>query len=149
MPKIYVHTAFNLQHGGEKHFFPIGNHTVAADIASHWYTKAHTGDEPQGDPDTSAAADAMIAELEAQEKALVARTGDLDARAAVLDKQEADIQAREDAVGKSEAAAGERDKALDARQAELDGREQALAAREQSQQNAGGTEAKGTSKGNK
>ena len=58
MPKIYVKKAFTLHHKDEKHEFPVGNHTVPADVAEHWYTKAHTGEEPA----PSAEGDADLAE---------------------------------------------------------------------------------------
>lgn len=107
MPKIYVHTPFNLQHKGEKHFFPIGNHTVPADIADHWYTKAHTGSEPEVDVDTKAATDAMVADLEAREKSLLARSADLDAREGVLVDREKAVQAAEVALEAREKALAE------------------------------------------
>lgn len=125
MPNIYVHTPFKLKHKGETHDFPVGVHAVPADIADHWYSKAHTGKEPAADPDASAAADAMIADLEVKEKALLSRVGALDAREGLI---------------------AEREKAVQAAEAALETREKALAEREQAAQNAQPTakdEAKG------
>jgi hypothetical protein len=98
MPKIYVKQPFTLQHKGEKRQFGVGNHDVDAQVAAHWYVKAHVGEEPSADPDTSAAADAMLAELQAKEKALADREKALQAR-------EADLVSREQALADREKAA--------------------------------------------
>lgn len=118
MPKIYVKREFTLQIGGEKRHFAVGNHSVDAETAKHWYVQAHVGDEPAADPDTSAAADALLAGLDEKEKALVSRAGALDAREGVI---------------------ADREQALQARETELATREQALADREQAAQNAQST----------
>ncbi|WP_238925099.1 STY1053 family phage-associated protein [Achromobacter insuavis] len=88
MPKIYVNREFTLQLGGEKRQFTVGNHSVDAETAKHWYVQAHVGDEPTVDPDTSAAAEALLADLDAKEQALMSRSGDLDAREAALAERE-------------------------------------------------------------
>jgi multidrug resistance efflux pump len=150
MPKSHVHTAFTLQHKGEKRHFPLGA-VVPADLADHWYVKAHTSAEPITDPSTSAAADAMLADLEAKEKALAAIAADLAATGDVLDKRHKDVDQREDAVSRRERLAAEQQEALDARQAALDAREQALAEREKAAQNAQSTakdDSKSTAKAN-
>lgn len=103
MPKIYVHTAFTLRHNGGALSFPVGVHTVDADVASHWYVKAHVGEEPALDLDSGAAADALLAELEERAKVL----------------QDAEVKV------------AQREQAADAREAKLDEREKAVAQREQ------------------
>lgn len=105
MPKIYVHTPFTLQHKGAKLQFGIGNHTVDADVAAHWYVKAHVGEEPAADPDTSAAADAMLAELQAKEKALADREKALRAREAELASREQALADREKAAQNAQSTA--------------------------------------------
>lgn len=132
MPKIYVNREFTLQLGGDKRHFTVGNHSVDAETAKHWYVQAHIGDEPAVDPDTSAAAEALLADLQDKEKALVSRAGSLDARETVI---------------------ADRENAVQAREADLATREQALADREQAAQNAqstakddGKASAKGSSK---
>ncbi|WP_025138088.1 hypothetical protein [Achromobacter sp. DH1f] len=118
MPKIYVNREFTLQLGGERRHFTVGNHSVDAETAKHWYVQAHIGDEPAMDPDTSAAAEALLADLQDKEKALVSRAGSLDARETVI---------------------ADREQAVQAREADLATREQALADREQAAQNAQST----------
>ncbi|WP_287820141.1 hypothetical protein [Achromobacter sp.] len=118
MPKIYVNREFTVQIGGEKRHFTVGNHTVDAETAKHWYVQAHIGDEPTVDPDTSAAAEALLADLADKEKALMSRSGALDAREAVI---------------------ADREQAIQVREADLATREQALADREQAAQNAPST----------
>lgn len=105
MPKIYVHTPFTLQHKGEKRHFGVGNHNVDADVASHWYVKAHVGEEPAADPDTSAAADAMLADLQAKEKALADRENALEVREADFASREQALAAREKAAQNAQSAA--------------------------------------------
>ena len=110
MPKIYVNREFTLQLGGEKRHFPVGNHTVDPETAKHWYVLAHIGDEPAGDPDTSAA-EALLAGLEEKEKSLVSRSGDLDAREVVIADREQDIQTRETDLASREQAVADREQA--------------------------------------
>ena len=115
MPKIYVNREFTLQLGGEKRHFTVGNHTVDAETASHWYVKAHVGDEPALDPDTSAAADALLSEL--------------DARAKVLQDAEVKVAQREQAADTREARLDEREKAMAQREQAVVDAEQAAAAK--------------------
>ncbi|WP_427183535.1 STY1053 family phage-associated protein [Bordetella bronchialis] len=105
MPKIYVHKPFTLQYKGEKRQFGVGNHSVDADVAAHWYVKAHVGEEPAADPGTSAAADAMLAELQAKENALAERAAQLDAREADLAKREQALADREKAAQNAQSTA--------------------------------------------
>ncbi|CAB3952715.1 STY1053 family phage-associated protein [Achromobacter piechaudii] len=111
MPKIYVNREFTVQIGGEKRHFTVGNHTVDADTAKHWYVQAHVGDEPTMDSDASAAADALLAGLDEKEKALMSRAGDLDAREAVIADREQAVQARETDVATREQALADREQA--------------------------------------
>ena len=98
MPKIYVKKAFKLQHEGELHDFPVGNHTVDKEIAEHWFVKAHTGEEPAADPESAAAADELLAELDAKAKGLQELAGKLAEREKALDKREAELSEREKAL---------------------------------------------------
>ncbi|WP_454734244.1 STY1053 family phage-associated protein [Cupriavidus pauculus] len=130
MPKIYVKKAFTLHHKDEKHEFPVGNHTVPADVAEHWYTKAHTGEEPapsaEGDADLAekrAALDSAAEFLEGRAKELKELQDALDVRAGTLTD-------REQAVEQREAGLNARAEALDEREAALAQREQALATAE-------------------
>lgn len=118
MPKIYVNREFTLQLGGEKRHFTIGNHSVDAETASHWYVKAHVGDEPALDPDTSAAADALLSEL--------------DARAKVLQDAEVKVTQREQAADKREASLDEREKAMAQREQAADNADQGAAGKTKS-----------------
>lgn len=105
--KIYVHTPFKLHHEGEHKTFPRGNHSVDEDVAGHWYVKAHTGEEPSGaDADTTAAADALLAELDVKAK-------DLAEREKALADRESELAAKEEDFKKREAALAEREKAAD------------------------------------
>lgn len=109
MPKIYVKKAFKLQHNGEVLDFPVGNHTVDKEVAEHWFVKAHTGEEPAVDPDSAAAADELLAELDAKAKGLQELADKLAEREKAADKRDAELAAREAAVV-------EREKAADAKQ---------------------------------
>lgn len=109
MPKIYVHTAFTLRHNGEVLTFPVGVHTVDAAVANHWYTKAHVGDEPVVDPDTGAAADALLAELEERARGLQDAEGKLAQREQAAEAREAKLDEREKAVVQREQAADNAD----------------------------------------
>lgn len=103
MPKIYVKKAFTLNCGGEQRHFPVGPHTVAADVAEHWYAKAHIGDpEPLGASEL--AADELLAELAKREKALTEREKTAEQRDAELAKREEAVTAREKAAGNAVAA---------------------------------------------
>ena len=130
MPKIYVKKAFRLQHKGETHDFPVGNHSVPSDVAEHWLVKAHIGDEPQADADTSAAADELLAELEAKANELEAREKAIGEQHEILKtiRSEQDAKAKE--LADREKAAGQRSADLDEREAALAQREQALATAE-------------------
>lgn len=97
MPKIYVKKAFTLNCGGERQHFPVGPHTVGADVAEHWYAKAHIG-EPEPPSEAEAAAEELLADLEQREKALAAREKAADARDAQLAKREEAVAAREKAA---------------------------------------------------
>lgn len=72
MPKIYVKKAFTLNAGAEQQHFAVGNHTVSADVADHWFVKAHVG-EPEPASESERAADELLADLDKREKALAAR----------------------------------------------------------------------------
>lgn len=109
MPKIYVNKAFKLQHKGETHDFPIGLHSVAPDVADHWFVKAHTGEQPAVEPDAKAVTDALLAEIEAKAKALDEQA---EAKSAALMKIADDLVAREKAVEAREAALADREKAV-------------------------------------
>lgn len=117
MPKIYVKKAFTLHHNDERHDFPVGNHTVPADVAEHWYVKAHTGDEPAADPDAAAAADELLAELDAKAKALQVLADQLADREKAADQREADLNARAEALDAREVAIADREKAADSAKA--------------------------------
>lgn len=112
--KIYVEKAFTLQHEGKKHEFPVGNHTVSADVAEHWYVQAHIGQEPVTDPDTSAATEELLAELEGKARELDKQHAALAEREKAADQREADLNARAEAMDAREAAIAEREKAADA-----------------------------------
>lgn len=119
MPKIYVKKPFKLQHADKDGAptvteFPVGNHEVPAAIAAHWFVKAHTGEEPAADPDTSAAADELLAELEAKARALQELADKLADREKAAAQREADLNARAEALDTREVAIAEREKAADA-----------------------------------
>lgn len=97
MPKIYVKKAFTLNAGAEPQHFAVGNHTVSADVADHWFVKAHIG-EPEPASESERAADELLADLAKREKALTEREKAADAR-------DADLAKREDAVAGREKAA--------------------------------------------
>ena len=130
MPKIYVKKAFRLQHKGETHEFPVGNHSVPADVAEHWLVKAHIGDEPQLDPDTSAAADELLAELEAKAKQLDAREQHVTGMEKAMADHMTDLTGREEVLATRAKEADERAADLDAREKAVSAREQAMAAAE-------------------
>ncbi|MDN7549083.1 STY1053 family phage-associated protein [Burkholderia cenocepacia] len=111
MPKIYIKKAFKLLGDDGKHRdFPVGNHTVDKEVAEHWFVKAHTGEEPAADPNAVAAADELLAELDAKAKGLQELAEKLAEREKAADKRDAELAAREEAVA-------EREKAADAKQA--------------------------------
>ncbi|GAA7770964.1 hypothetical protein RN01_29815 [Cupriavidus sp. SHE] len=114
MPKIYVKKAFTLHHKDEKHEFPVGNHSVPAEVAEHWYVKAHTGDEPAVDPESAAVADELLAELDAKAKALQELADKLAEREKAADQREADLNGRAEALDTREVAISEREKAAEA-----------------------------------
>ncbi|WP_407059265.1 hypothetical protein ACKZDW_02450 (plasmid) [Ralstonia syzygii subsp. celebesensis] len=109
MPKIYIKTAFTLTHeDGTKVPFPVGEHEVDADVADHWYVKAHAGEKPVAGAPASAAEDSTGDDANGDNGVAKA---ELDARAAELAKfevalsaREAELDAREDAIAKREAA---------------------------------------------
>ncbi|WP_011298546.1 STY1053 family phage-associated protein [Cupriavidus necator] len=119
MPKIYVKKAFTLQHEGEKHEFPVGNHTVAAGVAEHWYVKAHIGEEPAAGGETDQS------DLAEQRAALDSAAQFLEGRAEQLAKLQEELADREKAVAEREDAADQRDVSLLAREKAVTEREQA------------------------
>ncbi len=121
MPKIYVKKAFTLNAGAEQQHFAVGNHTVSADVADHWFVKAHVG-EPEPASEGERAADELLADLDKREKALAAREKAAEQRDAELAKREEAVAARE--------------KAAEQRDAELAKREEAVAAREKAAEQA-------------
>ncbi len=123
MPKIYVKKAFTLHHKDEKHEFPVGNHTVAADVAEHWYTKAHTGEEPPASPE-------MDAELAKERAALESAGQFLEGKAKELKELQDVLELRASTVADREKAADQREADLNARAEALDTREVAIAERE-------------------
>lgn len=133
MPKIFVKKAFTLQHEGEKQQFAVGNHSVPKEIADHWFVKAHIGDEPVTDPDTSAAADELLAELEAKAKELDERETALKENHGILQSIREEQDAKALALGEREKAADQRETDLNARAEALDTREVAIAEREKAE----------------
>ncbi|QYY30245.1 hypothetical protein K2O51_23010 [Cupriavidus pinatubonensis] len=130
MPKIYVKKAFTLHHKDERHDFPVGNHTVPADVAEHWYVKAHTGEEPaagEGEPDDLA------------EKRAV-----LDSAAEFLEGRAKQLKDLQDDLGGRERAVAEREQAAEQRDADLAKREATVAEREQAADKAAADAAKAT-----
>lgn len=132
MPKIYVKKAFKLRHNEETHDFPVGLHTVDAEVAAHWFVKAHTGEQPAVEPDARAAADALLAEIEAKAKAL---DDEAAAKAKALDVRAEELDAREKQLAKLEAA-------VDAHAADVAARDKAVTEREQAAEKAAAESAK-------
>lgn len=129
MPKIYIAKAFKLQHQDKDgkptvSEFAVGNHTVAADVANHWFVKAHTGEEPVGGAEGEA-------DLSEQRAALDSAAEFLEGKAEQLKTFQGTLDARSDALADGESKLAERVIAADQRTADLDQREAALAAREQ------------------
>lgn len=129
MPKIYIAKAFKLQHQDKDGkptvtHFDVGNHTVPADVAEHWFVKAHTGEEPAAGTDD----DADLAE---KRSALDSAAEFLEGKAKELKGLQDALDARTIALTEGEAKLAGRVSAADQRAAELDQREAALAAREQ------------------
>lgn len=102
--KIYVNKAFKLLDPDTKQHadYPVGNHTVEKEVAEHWFVKAHTGAEPPLDPDAQAAADELMAELDARAQALQAQAKDLDAREKLLAGRVRDAEQRDADLAKRE-----------------------------------------------
>lgn len=129
--KIYVEKAFKLLGEDGKHTdYPVGNHIVEKETAEHWFVKAHAGDEPPIDPDSQAAADELLAELDSKAK-------ELDEREKAADQLKKDLQAGFDNLRTLKAevesrhqAAAQREVDLNARAEALDAREVAIAERE-------------------
>ncbi|WAL80961.1 hypothetical protein OYT13_13865 [Pandoraea sp. XJJ-1] len=94
MPKIYVKKAFTLNAGSEPKQFAVGNHSVSAEVADHWFVKAHVG-EPEPASESEKAADELLADLAKREKALTERELAADERDADLAKREEAVAARE------------------------------------------------------
>lgn len=111
MPKIYVERPFTLHHSGGVESFEVGAHTVSAEVASHWYTKAHIGDEPVLDADAGAAADALLAELDARAQKLQKAEDQVAEREKAAAVRETELAQREDAVAEREKAADNPDQA--------------------------------------
>lgn len=97
MPKIHVNKAFVLNVEGEPKHFAVGNHNVTAEIADHWFVKAHIGG-PAPASESERAADELLADLDAREKELAAREKAAEQRDADLAKREEEIAAREKAA---------------------------------------------------
>jgi len=143
MPSKYVTKAFTLQHGGEQHKFAVGQ-VLPPEFHDHWYAKAHSGSHPvAADAGTAAAADELLAELEARAKKLDEREKALAAATAALDVRAADLTDREQKLAV-------RAKELDARDGEhltrartLDEREAAIAEREKASEAAAKQQAGG------
>lgn len=130
MAKNHVHTPFSLtEDSGNIRKFAAGDE-VPRELADHWYVKLHVGDAPAVDLATEAAADELLAELEAKSK-------ELDEREKAADQLKKDLQAGFDDLRTLKAevearvlAADQREADLNARAEALDGREVAIAERE-------------------
>lgn len=59
MKKIFVHTAFRFNAGGEIKQFPVGHHEVDDELAVHWFVQSHTTQD-----ETAAVADEQPAQVE-------------------------------------------------------------------------------------
>lgn len=103
MPKIYVKKAFTLNAGSEPQQFAVGNHNVPAEVAEHWFVKAHIG-EPEPASESERAADELLSDLAKREKALTEREKAAEQRDADLAKREEAVTAREKAAGNAVAA---------------------------------------------
>lgn len=131
MPNKFVTKAFTLQHEGEQHKFAVGQ-VLPREFHEHWYAQAHSGDHPvAADAGTAAAADELLAELEAKAKELDEREKVLADAKAALDKSAADLTDREQKLAARAKEADERDGAHVKRVQTLDDRETAIAAPEQ------------------
>jgi hypothetical protein len=115
MPKLHVHTKFQLRHDdGTTTDYASGAHDFDDATADHWYVKLHTTDPAAmtagaPTPDDSralgeieadlVAKEQSLAELEAKLKAIAedleARTSELDKRAEALDARDEALRARE------------------------------------------------------
>ncbi|WP_079218925.1 STY1053 family phage-associated protein [Herbaspirillum robiniae] len=120
---IHVHKAFKLLHNGEHLQFAPGSYSVDAEVAGHWFTKAHVGEAPLVDAGTAAAAEELMAELGQREK-------ELRDQADLLQKAQEALAEREKAVQASEATAKQVSAELDSREASLAEREKAVAVAE-------------------
>lgn len=81
MARLYVHTAFNLNTGGEIRRFPIGLHEFSDEEAGHWLVKLNTSSDAPAD-------DASV--IASEREALAAERAQLDAdRAALAAEREA------------------------------------------------------------
>ncbi|GMG90668.1 hypothetical protein Cmtc_18880 [Cupriavidus sp. TKC] len=125
MPKIYVKKAFTLHHKDEKHEFPVGNHSVSAEVAEHWYVKAHTGEEPAAGNDGDADLADRRAELESEAKMLTDVAAKLNEDRLTLDARAAELVEREKAADQRETELNARAEALDAREVTIAEREKA------------------------
>lgn len=106
--KIHVAKAFKLLgKDGKQHDFPVGNHTIDQDVAEHWFVKAHLDGESAQSADTEAAADELLAELEAKAKAIDEREAKVAEREkAVAEREQAiEAKAKEEAEAKAKAEA--------------------------------------------
>ncbi|WP_354676759.1 STY1053 family phage-associated protein [Cupriavidus plantarum] len=133
MPTIYVAKAFKLKHRDEEgnlvtRDFPVGNHNVPKGLHDHWYVKAHIGEEPPLDPDAQAAADELLAELEAKAKALDERRKALDAEGKALAGLQQTVSDHASELAEREQALATRTKAADEREAAIAEREKAAEA---------------------
>lgn len=130
MPKLHVHTAFELRHDdGTTEKFSVGQHDFPTPIAAHWYVKHHT----------RAAADvaASVKQDDDVDSGFAAREAELNAAADFLRQEKAALDQR---VAEHD----QREKAFEARVAEFEAaqRAAAAAAAESAQQGAAGNQQK-------
>lgn len=96
--KIQVAKPFKLLgKDGKMTDFPVGAHSVDKEVAEHWFVQAHLGGPVEGG-DTEAAADELLAELEAKAKAVQEAEATLAAREAEVAEREKAVAAREQAL---------------------------------------------------
>ncbi|MDT6962916.1 hypothetical protein QTN24_15555 [Cupriavidus sp. SZY C1] len=137
MAKNHVHTAFSLteDNGNVRKF--VAGEEVPRELVDHWYVKLHTGEAPTVDPGAEAAADELLAELEAKAKALDEREKALQDSQGILGSIREEQNAKALALSEREKAADQREADLNARAEVLDGREVAIANREKAAEAAG------------
>lgn len=89
MKKIFVLKPFNLNDGATVTPFAPGFHTVADEVADHWFVKAHCSEDGEA---PASASDPLVAALEAQ---LTEVTGKLEAAEAQLTEESGKLQRAE------------------------------------------------------